>query len=169
MIIIWRVYAFYPDRKERWILAIPIALLVSSIGELEFSLACVVDSSCITVATSCLISFCVAELVKDPSIGNFDNPPFCKHVQLSMYCTTLATTGVATFLICYKTWSAIYTDQSYSILIVVSCRHYRRTIGRHLQSSSTKTRGEKIMIILVESGILYFLFFVSRVVALRFG
>lgn len=56
------------------------------------------------VVTSGLISFCVAELVKDPSAGDFVNPPFCKNVQLSSYCTTLATTGVATFLISYKTW-----------------------------------------------------------------
>ena len=164
MIIIWRVYAFYPGRKERWILAIPVALLISSIGELNHPLARAVNSPYMTVVTSCLISFCVAELVKDPSIGDFDNPPFCKHVQLSMYCTTLATTGVATFLICYKTWSVILHRSSIFDPELVLHRYYRRTIGRHLRSSSTKTRGEKIMIILVESGILYFLFFVSSMI-----
>lgn len=41
-------------------------------------------------------------------------------------------------------------------------RLYRRTVGRHLHSDSKRTRVEKIMVLLVESGVLYFFFFVSR-------
>lgn len=54
--------------------------------------------------TSGLITFCAARAVQNPAEGNFTNPPFCKNVQLTSYVTTLATTAVATLLICYKTW-----------------------------------------------------------------
>lgn len=54
--------------------------------------------------TSGLISFCAARVVQDPGAGDFTNPPFCKNAQLSSYVTTLATTAVATLMICYKTW-----------------------------------------------------------------
>ena len=33
IIIIWRVYVFYSDPSERWVLAFPITLLVGSFGE----------------------------------------------------------------------------------------------------------------------------------------
>ena len=41
-------------------------------------------------------------------------------------------------------------------------RIYRRTIGTTIRSNNRKTRVEKIMAILIESGVLYFLFFVSN-------
>ncbi|KIP02169.1 hypothetical protein PHLGIDRAFT_130883 [Phlebiopsis gigantea 11061_1 CR5-6] len=130
IIVIWRVYAFYHRGKDRWVVAIPCALLVGSF------------------ITSGLISFCVSKLSDNPgATGNFINPPFCKNVQLASYCTTLATTGVATMLISYKTW------------------RYRRTIGRTLHKSSNKTRMERVMTILIESGILYFFFFLEAVVS----
>ncbi|KIP02164.1 hypothetical protein PHLGIDRAFT_20512 [Phlebiopsis gigantea 11061_1 CR5-6] len=97
-------------------------------------------------ATSGLITFCVVKLVEDPSIGDFVNPPFCKNVQLASYCTTLATTGAATLMISYKTWQ------------------YRRTIGRLLRGSNTMTKCERVMAILIESGIVFFLFFLEPVV-----
>ena len=41
-------------------------------------------------------------------------------------------------------------------------RRYRRTVGRYLLDTSNKrTRAERVAILLTESGILYFLFFVS--------
>ena len=33
IIIIWRVYAFYPSHNELWILAFPVALLVGAFSE----------------------------------------------------------------------------------------------------------------------------------------
>ncbi|KIP09011.1 hypothetical protein PHLGIDRAFT_350665 [Phlebiopsis gigantea 11061_1 CR5-6] len=130
VIVIWRVYAFYPPGRGVWVLVFPIALLIGSF------------------VTSGLISFCVAALAGDTeAAGNFVHPPFCKNVQLASYCTSLATTGVATLLIAFKTW------------------RYRRTVGRHLQETSSKrTRVERVAALLIESGILYFLFFLEAVV-----
>ncbi|KAH9923647.1 uncharacterized protein B0H18DRAFT_458561 [Fomitopsis serialis] len=132
IIIIWRTYVFWRYTRERWVLVVPMLFLVGSL------------------VTSGLISFCAARVVQDPGAGDFTNPPFCKNVQLSSYVTTLATTGVATLMICYKT-----------------CLHreYRFTVGAQVhRMTSKKTRAERIMTILVESGFLYFLFFLEAVV-----
>lgn len=103
IIIIWRTYAFWRNGRERWWLGIPILFLVGSFGALSLSFLAlfIADSGAVT---SGLISFCAARVVQDPGAGDFTNPPFCKNVQLSSYVTTLATTAVATLMICYKTW-----------------------------------------------------------------
>jgi len=105
-------------------------------------LACLLGS----IISSALISFCVAKLISDPQLGDFVNPPFCKNVQLSSYVTALIRTAVATLMICYKTWQ------------------YRRRVSTYLHSTTRKTRAEKVMTILVESGVLYFIFFLSAVI-----
>lgn len=56
------------------------------------------------LASSVLISYCVAKLVADPSAGDFINPPFCVNVQIASYSTALVTTAVATAMVCWKTW-----------------------------------------------------------------
>ncbi|KZV62969.1 hypothetical protein PENSPDRAFT_228827 [Peniophora sp. CONT] len=103
-----------------------------------------------SIVTSVLLAYCVAELNADPLVplGDILNPPFCRHSQLASYITALITTAVATLMIGYKTWI------------------YRKEVGAYLRSSSSsRTRIEKTMIILTESGFLYFLFFLSAVVA----
>ncbi|VDB99127.1 unnamed protein product [Peniophora sp. CBMAI 1063] len=128
VVIIWRTWAFYRDPRERWVLLLPISLLVGSF------------------TTSCLIAYCVAKLDADPELGDFVNPPFCVNMQIASYSMALATTAVATAMICWKTWI------------------YRRTIGTTIRSNNRKTRVEKIMTILIESGVIYFFFFLSAVV-----
>ncbi|EPS93963.1 hypothetical protein FOMPIDRAFT_1135145 [Fomitopsis schrenkii] len=129
VIIIWRTYAFWRNGRERWMLALPTLCLVGSL------------------ITSGLISFCAARVVQDPGAGDFDNPPFCKNVQLSSYVTTLATTAVATLMICYKTWE------------------YRHVIGGQMHRiNNRKTRVERILALLIESGVIYFLFFLEAVI-----
>ncbi|KZV70613.1 hypothetical protein PENSPDRAFT_685327 [Peniophora sp. CONT] len=128
VIIIWRTWAFYRDPRERWVLIVPLSLLVGSF------------------TTSGLIAYCVAKLVADPEVGDFVNPPFCVNMQIASYSMALATTAVATAMICWKTWI------------------YRRTIGTSIRLNNRKTRVEKIMVIMIESGVLYFLFFLSAVI-----
>lgn len=46
------------------------------------------------------------------------------------------------------------------------CREYRRTIATYVRrAENRKTLAERIMIVLVESGVLYLLFFVSHIIA----
>jgi len=99
-----------------------------------------------SIVTSGLIAFCVSELGQGFDHGSYDNPPFCKNIQLASYITTFATTAVATLMICYKTWQ------------------YRRMVRRYLDSATSRTRVEKVMILLVESGILYVLFLLKIVI-----
>ncbi|KAK7678290.1 hypothetical protein QCA50_018638 [Cerrena zonata] len=91
-----------------------------------------------------VLSFCVA---RDMSTSdNFVTPPFCHHIQQDVYSLSLGTTAISTALTCFKTWT------------------YRREIGEHLSRSNKKTRTEKIMLIIVESGVLYFLLLLEFVI-----
>ncbi|EJF61537.1 hypothetical protein BD309DRAFT_931103 [Dichomitus squalens] len=99
-----------------------------------------------SVVTSVLISYCVAAADAQHGAGDFVHPPFCVNVQLASYSTALVTTAVATLMICYKTWD------------------YRREVGTFISVSKPKTRAEKVMTILIESGLLYFFFFLSAVI-----
>ncbi|TBU51484.1 hypothetical protein BD310DRAFT_963050 [Dichomitus squalens] len=99
-----------------------------------------------SVVTSVLISYCVAAADAQHGAGDFVRPPFCVNIQLASYLTALVTTAVATLMICYKTWD------------------YRHEVGTFISVSKSKTRAEKVMAILIESGFLYFLFFLSAVI-----
>ncbi|KAI0323741.1 hypothetical protein GY45DRAFT_533301 [Cubamyces sp. BRFM 1775] len=113
---------------ERLVLIIPIAFLLGSIS------------------TSMMLSYCAARLGADIALGTYQHPAFCRNIQTASYSTTLATTGVATILIGYKTWE------------------YRQTHLEAFGKMSRQTRTQKIMLMLVESGVIYMLFFVVQVV-----
>lgn len=134
VIVLWRVYVFYTFGKDRWVVLFPLVLLLASF------------------ATSGVITFCSAYSIRTGATmvaGNFIDPPLCRNAQMASYCTTLATTGVATLLIWYKTWQ------------------YKRDVGKllRLPKSAQKSRVEKTMLVVIESGVLYFLFFLEGVIA----
>ncbi|KAI0773066.1 hypothetical protein BD413DRAFT_656267 [Trametes elegans] len=99
-----------------------------------------------STTTSILITYCAAHVGADIELGAFRHPAFCRNIQTASYAMTFATTGVATLLIAYKTWC------------------YRRTHIEAFGTLSRLTRAQKIMVMLVESGILYMLFFLVQVV-----
>ncbi|KAJ7921088.1 hypothetical protein B0H13DRAFT_160236 [Mycena leptocephala] len=131
---VWMLKAYY----HLWVFFIPCALLFGSL-----------------VATL-MLTYCVAVTGSEIVLGNFENPAFCRNVQIVTYVMPLATTTVATILIGVTTWK------------------YRKAIkplSRNNVSASSngtkKTRrreGERVLILLVESGFLYFLFFAIQVV-----
>ncbi|KAJ6524524.1 hypothetical protein B0H19DRAFT_1276482 [Mycena capillaripes] len=138
-IIIWRVWnlrSYYWS----WVILIPVALLFGSL-----------------VATL-MLTYCVAALGSEIVTGTFQKPVFCRNVQTATYATVCATTATATILIAHTTWS------------------FRKTIkpmlGGHigaLTSAGTTRRRrspvENVLLLLVESGVLYFLFFAVQVVS----
>ncbi|KIP03865.1 hypothetical protein PHLGIDRAFT_222482 [Phlebiopsis gigantea 11061_1 CR5-6] len=129
VIIISRVYAFYQGEKERWFMLLPISLLFGSL------------------ITSVLISFCTAQWSENASIGHLIDTDFCENVQLSSYCTTVATTAAATAMMSYKLWQ------------------YSREIAHDLRSvTSGRTRLQRIMMIFIQSGVLYLLFFIEAII-----
>ncbi|KAH9895616.1 hypothetical protein C8Q73DRAFT_444097 [Cubamyces lactineus] len=148
-IIIWRVYAFWSRGKEKLVLIIPIAFLLGSI------------------ATSMMLSYCAARLGADIALGTYQHPAFCRNIQTASYSTTLATTGVATILIGYKTWYVPGPGARLGIVHVDDdglSREYRQTHLEAFGKMSRQTRTQKIMLMLVESGVIYMLFFVVQVV-----
>ncbi|KAG6850554.1 hypothetical protein H0H93_011753 [Arthromyces matolae] len=99
-----------------------------------------------SVITNILLTYCVAVLGTDIFDGAFQRPAFCRNIQTTSYAMPAATTFIATALIGYTTWD------------------YRRTIRPELSKVSRRTRAEKVMYLLVESGFLYFLFFLAQVI-----
>ncbi|KAI0668146.1 hypothetical protein C8Q78DRAFT_1081542 [Trametes maxima] len=121
-IIIWRVRAFWSTGRETWIILLPMACLLGSI------------------VMSILVTYCATRAGTDIELGAFRHPPFCQRVQTASYSMALATTGVATVLIAYKTWAAF---------------------GK----LSPKTQTQRVMVMLIESGVLYMLFFAIQVIS----
>ncbi|GLB43408.1 hypothetical protein LshimejAT787_1303090 [Lyophyllum shimeji] len=97
-----------------------------------------------SLVTSALLTYCVAKLGTEIVDGAFKNPAFCRNIQTSSMAA--ATTLAATTLIGITTWE------------------YRRNIKPRLGRSGRATRVEKILILLIESGFLYFLFFLAQVI-----
>ncbi|KAG6908778.1 hypothetical protein DXG01_003307 [Tephrocybe rancida] len=96
--------------------------------------------------TTILLTYCVAVLGTDIFDGAFQRPVFCRNIQTTSYAMPAATTFVATALIGITTWE------------------YRRVIRPDLSKVSRQTRVEKVMLLLVESGFIYFLFFLAQVI-----
>ncbi|KAL0568481.1 hypothetical protein V5O48_013500 [Marasmius crinis-equi] len=95
--------------------------------------------------TSFLLTFCVARLGGEVLLGSFRSPAFCRGIQTASYVTPAATTLISTILIGVKAW----IDSNEGVI---------RRVG-----ASKKTSVEKLIImVLLESGIAYFLFFTAQ-------
>ncbi|KAG6915371.1 hypothetical protein DXG01_011800 [Tephrocybe rancida] len=101
-----------------------------------------------SIVSSALLTYCGARLGAEIVNGSFQKPLFCKGVQTVSYSMGFATTAVATLLITIKTWE------------------YRRTIRPMIlkEENAPRPRVDKIMTLLVESGILYLFFFLVQVI-----
>ncbi|KAI0766689.1 hypothetical protein BD413DRAFT_150254 [Trametes elegans] len=97
-------------------------------------------------AISAMLTYCTAVEGANIVLGTFQNPAFCRDMQTASYAMTLATTGVATLLIACKAWK------------------YYRTCREIFGGRSRQTRAQRIMLLLIESGVLYMLFFLVQVV-----
>ncbi|KAI0354545.1 hypothetical protein OH77DRAFT_1521795 [Trametes cingulata] len=106
-------------------------------------IACLLGST----AMSTMLTYCAARLGANVVLGSFDHPAFCRNIQTASYTVTLATTAVATVLIAYKTWE------------------YRRIHVAAFGRLSARTRAQRIMLMLIESGVLYMLFFLVQVIS----
>ncbi|KAI0643438.1 hypothetical protein C8Q79DRAFT_1012718 [Trametes meyenii] len=106
-------------------------------------LACLLGS----ITTSFLVTYCATHVGADIEIGAFRNPPFCRRIQTASYIMTLVTTAVATALIAYKAWE--------------HQRRHKEAFGQ----LSTQTRTQKVMLMIIESGVLYMLFFLWQVIS----
>ncbi|KAG5730268.1 hypothetical protein E4T56_gene10558 [Termitomyces sp. T112] len=128
-IVVWRVFVLWGQSRRRWVVVLPLALLVGSL------------------ITSILLTFCVARLGTAIINGGFEDPAFCKNAQMASYVTPTATTTVATILIAWKSWEH---------------RRAMPIISTPNSLQSSKTTG--VLLMLVESGVLYFLFFLTIVI-----
>ncbi|KAI0668144.1 hypothetical protein C8Q78DRAFT_277617 [Trametes maxima] len=99
-----------------------------------------------SLAMSMSITYCATRLGADIVLGAFTHPAFCRNIQTASYSMTLATTGVATLLISYKAWE------------------YRRIHFEAFGRLSRPTRAQRVMAMLIESGVLYMLFFLVQVI-----
>ncbi|KAI0346161.1 hypothetical protein BDW22DRAFT_723975 [Trametopsis cervina] len=93
---------------------------------------------------ACLVSYCAAQSHADLSLGVFADPPFCQHIQLTSYCTQFAIALVSTVLIGIKT-----------------LRYSRMMRSLGTSSTGKKSSVYRVMMILIDTGVLYMLFFRS--------
>ncbi|KAI0345928.1 hypothetical protein BDW22DRAFT_928458 [Trametopsis cervina] len=103
-----------------------------------------------SIVLSGLVTYCAAQSDAQINLGAFTHPSFCSHIQTSSYWAQLATPAVATILIGVKTWK------------------YRRMVQSYLGSQIHRSPVNRAMIILVDTGLLYVLYFLAEVI-LGFG
>ncbi|KAJ7666218.1 hypothetical protein DFH06DRAFT_1386331, partial [Mycena polygramma] len=135
-IIIWRVWNL-KSYYSPWVILFPLALLFGS------------------VVATVMLTYCVAAVGSEIVVGTFQKPAFCRNVQTATYAMALATTATATILIGFTTWN------------------FRKAIKPMLSGTVVTSGGrarrrrspvENVLLLLVESGVLYFLFFAIQVV-----
>ncbi|KAF8209955.1 hypothetical protein K438DRAFT_1810641, partial [Mycena galopus ATCC 62051] len=135
-IIIHRVWGLQAFSGRLWVLLVPCAILFGSL------------------VTTVMLTVCIFKLGPNIQQENF-NSPVCADVQIITYVMPSANTAIATGLVGLTAWK------------------YRKSIAPILRDnasivdSANNTKGtqiERILVLLVESGILYFLFFVIQLV-----
>ncbi|KAJ7778337.1 hypothetical protein B0H16DRAFT_884332 [Mycena metata] len=136
-IIIWRVWNLKSYYRP-WVIFIPLAFLLGSL------------------VSTLMLTYCVATVGSDIVTGTFQKPPFCKGVQIATYATALATTTTATLLIGLTTYSFRSAIKPMLGKTVV-------TIGG--TTRRRKSPVESLLLLLVESGVLYFLFFAVQLIS----
>ncbi|KAJ7500283.1 hypothetical protein B0H11DRAFT_2380371 [Mycena galericulata] len=134
-IIIHRVWMIKAYYRP-WVLLLPCGLLFGSL-----------------VATV-MLTYCVAAIGSDIILGNFEKPAFCRNVQIVTYVMPMVTTAVATTLLVLMTWKYRKSIMRSSAL----------SSGSNGARKSNRSQGERVLILLVESGLFYLLFFVIQVV-----
>ncbi|ESK88283.1 hypothetical protein Moror_14862 [Moniliophthora roreri MCA 2997] len=102
-----------------------------------------------SIACSMMLTYCVARLGGEIVLGSFRDPEFCRNIQTVSYAIPATTTAIATLLIVVKVWSLIRLSRE------------NRIFDAHM---SRKSRIESIVILLIESGLAYFLFFLSQAI-----
>ncbi|KAJ7754551.1 hypothetical protein B0H16DRAFT_1316373 [Mycena metata] len=136
-IIIWRVWKL-KGYYHAWVFVLPLALLLGSI------------------ISAIMLTYCVAAIGSDLVLGTFQKPPFCRGVQITTFAMACATTTCATVLIWATTWN--YRHSIKPMLV-----------DSFLASDGSTTRRkrsqvETVLVLLLESGLLYFLFFAIQLV-----
>ncbi|KAK7440423.1 hypothetical protein VKT23_017061 [Stygiomarasmius scandens] len=133
-VIVWRVYAFWAS-SSHWRLAVFLPV------------ALLITS----LASSMTLTYCVAHFPGDIVNSSFQHPVFCRNMQTVSYAAPAATTAATTVLIGIKVWS--HTRQLNKL-----------GIGSGSRPASERSRIEDVTILLVESGLAYFVFFLSQVI-----
>ncbi|EEB96832.1 hypothetical protein MPER_03961, partial [Moniliophthora perniciosa FA553] len=101
------------------------------------------------IVSSMMLTYCVTRLGGEIVLGAYHNPAFCRKIQTLSYSTPAATTAVATILIGFKAWSFLRLSKEDG---VVDAR------------LSRKSKAESIVVLLLESGLAYFLFFLAQAI-----
>ncbi|KAI0668138.1 hypothetical protein C8Q78DRAFT_277316 [Trametes maxima] len=99
-----------------------------------------------SLSMSLSVTYCATQQNAEMDLGAFTHPPFCRNIQTASYSMTLATTAVATALIAYK------------------AREYSRIHTEAFGKLSRATRAQRVMLMLVETGVLYMLFFLVQAI-----
>ncbi|CAK5262001.1 unnamed protein product [Mycena citricolor] len=139
-IIIWRLWnlrTYFP----RWVIVLPLASLLGS-----------------TVVTV-LLTYCVGAVGSEIVLGTFQNPELCRNVQISTYAMACATTTLATGLIGATAWS--YASGLKSMTSDPGKSSWQTGSGRNRR---VRSQGESILVLMIESGLFYFLFFAIQLV-----
>ncbi|KAF9255718.1 hypothetical protein L218DRAFT_967040 [Marasmius fiardii PR-910] len=134
-VIIWRLYAFWASSSS----GMRCIIIALPITLLLGSIAC-----------SMMLTYCVGRLGGEIVLGSFEHPVFCRKIQTASYALPAATTAITTVLIAVKLWTLIDFSGANGIFNVRLFKRSRPWIT--------------LMIVLIETGVAYFLFFLAQAI-----
>ncbi|KAF9256585.1 hypothetical protein L218DRAFT_936449 [Marasmius fiardii PR-910] len=102
-----------------------------------------------SVACSIMLTYCVGRLGGNIVLGSFVDPEFCRKIQTVSYAIPAVTTAITTILIAIKLWTLI---------------DFSGANGIFNARLSKTSRLWTIVIVLIETGVAYFLFFLAQAI-----
>ncbi|KAF9254466.1 hypothetical protein L218DRAFT_886199 [Marasmius fiardii PR-910] len=102
-----------------------------------------------SVACAMMLTYCVDRLGGEIVLGAFEHPLFCRRIQTVSYAVPAVTTAITTLLIAIKVWSLVKFWRANEITD---------------NPLSKKSRLQTIVVLLIETGVAYFLFFLAQVI-----
>ena len=90
-----------------------------------------------------------------------DEPNLCNNAEIASWAMSMATNAAATILIAYRTWYEYLASGSNALSHPFNhTRQHRQSIKKTLGSTDKVTGAERILWLLVESGLIYFVLWV---------
>ncbi|KAF9255715.1 hypothetical protein L218DRAFT_1081709 [Marasmius fiardii PR-910] len=135
-VIIWRLHAFWASSSPNIRYMVLLLPLILLLG---------------SIACSLMLTYCVGRLGGDIVLGSFAHPEFCRNIQAASYALPAATTAVTTLFIAAKFWTFI---------------NFSGSNGIFSSRLSRKSRSWTVLVVLIETGVAYFLFFLAQAIGI---
>lgn len=171
IICAWRTVVLWS--KDKHVIAILLLFILGTTGmwKRSFKSFCATNNlePMLVVAAACDVYFTVAPLFGQTNLS-IEYPSKIGQRALIMVSPTLATNLLSTGLIAWKAWFALLASDPRQQSLIMSSRRQRRILVReHLYEGSGFLRVNRLIALLIESGVIYCFIWVCPTSSSRTG